>query len=75
MGRKMLLKAAAEELGISAYFLRLEAKSGRIPCIKSGNRYIFDLELCEEFLRNKALQNVAVVEDQTQIGKLRKIKE
>jgi len=74
MGKRMLLNPAAEVLGVTPYFLRVEAKAGRIPYLKSGNRYIFDIEQVEDFLKNKALQNMSTENENTAgYGTLRKI--
>jgi len=74
MGKRMLLNHAAEALGVTPYFLRTEAKAGRIPYLKSGNRYIFDIEQVEGFLKDKALQNMNRENENTAgYGTLRKI--
>ncbi len=64
MAKKILLKAAAKELGVSEYFLRTEVRAGRLPFIKTGNRYLFDLELLNVYLNRKAIQNMKT-EDNT----------
>ncbi len=75
MTRRMLLKDAAKALGVSRHFLYTEARAGRIPHFKAGNRYIFDVEQVNEFLKQKALENVRHDENEKIInyGKLRKI--
>lgn len=75
MTRRMLLKDAAKALGVSRHFLYTEARAGRIPHFKAGNRYIFDVEQVNEFLKQKALENVRDDENEKIInyGKLRKI--
>lgn len=74
MARNLYLKDAAKELGLSGWDLRQRAKSGRIPCLMSGNRYIFPIEQCEEWLLNEAMANVHTSEEKSkQYGKLRKI--
>jgi len=72
---RMLLKDAAKALGVSKHFLYTEARAGRIPHFRAGNRYIFDLEQVNEFLKQKALENVRDDENEKIInyGKLRKI--
>ncbi|MBU3173698.1 hypothetical protein [Clostridium estertheticum] len=73
MRKRLLLKDAAEALGVTAHYLRTEAKAGRICHLRCGNRYIFDIEQCEEFLRNKAMENVKPsIENIAQYGVLRK---
>jgi len=75
MTRRMLLKDAAKALGVSRHFLYTEARAGRIPHFKAGNRYIFDVEQVDEFLRQKALESVREQEEEkiVEYGKLRKI--
>jgi len=74
MARRMLLKEAAEELGVTKHFLYTEARAGRIPHFRAGNRYIFDVEQVDEYLKKKALENVKQEQDNAvQYGKLRKI--
>ncbi|NMM62064.1 hypothetical protein HBE96_05035 [Clostridium sp. P21] len=73
MARRAYLKKAAPELGLTEYQLRRMAKEHKIPCLLSGNRYVFDIELCQEFLKNKAMENVKTFESTKQYGVLRKI--
>jgi excisionase family DNA binding protein len=75
MGKKAYIKQAASELGLTEYQLRRMAKEGKLPFLKSGVKYIFDIELCEEFLRKQAIENINRVNDDTvEYGTLRKIK-
>ena len=74
MARRAYIKQAAEELGVSEHFLRTGARAGEIPCFKSGNRYIFDIQQCKEYLKHKAMENVNRVEEPVkQYGVLRKV--
>lgn len=73
MGKKAYMKEAAEDLGLTEYQLRRRAKEHRIPFLMSGKRYIFDVELCTEFLKNEALNNVNQEVNTPQYGVLRKI--
>lgn len=75
MGRKAYIKQAAEELSLTEYQLRRMAKEGKVPFLKSGVKYIFDIELCEEFLRKQALENTKQHDEAEikQYGALRKI--
>jgi hypothetical protein len=75
MGRRAYLKQTAKELGVAEYYLRNEAKAKRMPCIMCGNRYIFDIEQCEEFLKNKALENIKNDggKNSTKHGKIRRV--
>lgn len=74
MGKKAYLKETAEILSVAPYYLRQRAMTNTIPFLKSGNRYIFDIELCQEFLKNEALANVHPADDDNnQYGKLRRV--
>lgn len=74
MARRELLNPAAEILNVTPHWLRIEAKAGRMPHLKCGNRYIFDIELCEKFLTDKALENMKIEEkNESKYGVLRKV--
>ena len=46
--------AAAIRLGLPPKWLKAEAKAGRIPVLKVGNRLLFNLEQVEQALLEKA---------------------
>lgn len=73
MARRMYLNDAAVALGVTPHFLRTKARAGEIPHLKAGNRYVFDIEQCEEFLKNEAMTNVKHEETVKQYGVLRKV--
>jgi len=73
MTKKAYVKQAAELLGLTEYQLRRLAKENKVPFIMSGNRYIFDVELCQEHLRKEALANVKAAEEVNSYGMLRKV--
>lgn len=73
MGRKAYIKQAAVELGLTEYQLRRMAKEGKLPFLKSGVKFIFDIELCEEALKKQALENMRIEEPTKQYGVLRKV--
>jgi len=75
MSRRMLLKDAANALGLSKHFLYTEARAGRIPHFRAGNRYIFDIDQVDEFLKKKALENVRTDSNEKVVkyGQLRRI--
>lgn len=73
MGKKMLIKELHEETGLSEWNIRQRAKSGRIPAIKSGNRWIFDIDLVNEYLKNEAMSNIRPTEPVKPYGALRKV--
>jgi excisionase family DNA binding protein len=60
MAKRLLLNPAAEALGVTPHFLRTEAKAERIPHIRCGNRYLFDVDQVEEFLKQRAIANVKI---------------
>lgn len=74
MAKKAYIKQAAEDLGLTEYQLRRMAKEHRIPFLTSGTRYIFDVDLCREFLKEQALKNAMAQEEKfKKYGVLRKI--
>jgi len=77
VAKRMLLKDAAETLGVSRHFLYTEARAGRIPHFRAGNRYVFDVDQVDTFLKNKAMENVKQDNDEKVIkygyGQLRRI--
>lgn len=73
MTKRAYIKQAAEELGLTEYQLRRMAKEGKIPYLKSGVKYIFDIEQCVEFLKNEAMKNIRTAENASQYGVLRKV--
>lgn len=50
----LTLARAARRVGVTSTWLKDEAKSGRVPCLKAGNRYLFDAETLVEVLRLRA---------------------
>lgn len=73
MGRKGNLCTTAAALGLSEYAVKRMAKDGKIPYLKSGVKYIFDIEQCEEYLKNEAVENMKQPEPVKQYGVLRRI--
>jgi hypothetical protein len=74
MTKRLLLNAAAKELGVTPHFLRTEARAGKIPCIYAGNRYVFDIQQVEDFLKQRAMNNVkSGPSDNASYGVLHKI--
>jgi len=41
-------------LGVSAQWLRDEANSGKLPCVKAGKRYLFNVTTVETILAERA---------------------
>ncbi|MDK2879631.1 MAG: hypothetical protein PWR06_2347 [Thermoanaerobacteraceae bacterium] len=73
MGHKALLKEAAQAVDLSRNALYKLARAKKVPFLRVGNRYIFDIELLEQSLREMALQNVRQPEP-PEYGKIRAIR-
>jgi hypothetical protein len=54
---------AARRLGVPLAWLRDEAEQGRVPSILCGRRFMFDVAVVAESLRNRATQAVPTVVD------------
>ncbi len=54
MSELLSLARAARRLGLTAKWLRAEADAGRVPCLRAGTRYLFDLAALTEALANRA---------------------
>jgi len=71
---RALLKEAASKLGLSQNALYWLARRGQIPHLRVGNRYLFDIDQAEAFLKQKAMENVTKKQDETkQYGILRRV--
>lgn len=72
-----LLKQVAKETGLSEWELSSGARSGKYPAMRAGGdrgRWIFDLDLLRERIKDLMQQNVKQeTPEETQYGKLRKI--
>ncbi|MCE9547390.1 MAG: helix-turn-helix domain-containing protein [Planctomycetia bacterium] len=44
---------AAEEVRVSASWLRREAKAGRFPCVRLGRRLLFRPEAIQQYLAER----------------------
>lgn len=78
MSRRVLLKQAAAETGLSEWELYNGAKSGKYPGMKVGGargRWIFDLDLLEARIKELMEQNMKQEPSQMAVehGKLRRI--
>jgi hypothetical protein len=74
MAKMAYKKKAAEIAGLSEYQLWRMTKEGKVPYIMSGNRFIYNIELLQESLRNLALANMKPMEEENkQYGVLRRI--
>jgi hypothetical protein len=48
------LRTAAQLLSVPVAWLRGEADAGRVPCLRAGSAYLFDLDLVERLLLERA---------------------
>jgi len=56
MSELLSLSRLARRLGITQQWLREQADAGKIPCLKAGNRHLFNPVAVEETLASKAAQ-------------------
>jgi hypothetical protein len=54
MAEVLSLHRAARRIGVTSRWLRAEADAGRVPCLRAGNRYLFDLEAVGRELSRRA---------------------
>lgn len=52
------VKEVAEYLGLNYFTVTRYAKSGRLPAVKTGRKWLFHRETLEEFIKDKAKKNV-----------------
>jgi hypothetical protein len=50
--------AMARRLRVSVVWLRAEAAAGRLPCVRAGDRFLFDPDLVERLLLARARQPI-----------------
>ena len=48
------LRHTASRLGVPATWLRAKAEAGRIPHLRAGNRLLFNLQVVEQLLADRA---------------------
>ena len=48
------LQELAQSLGLPAAWLKTEAEAGRIPCLRAGRRLLFNAEVVEQTLMERA---------------------
>ena len=51
------LLTTARLLSVPREWLRAEADSGRVPCLRAGPAYLFDVDLVESLLLERARQS------------------
>ena len=54
MSDLLSLSRMARRLGVTQQWLRDQAGAGKIPCLKAGNRYLFNPVAVQEALATKA---------------------
>lgn len=54
MSDLLSLGRMARRLGVTQHWLRDQADTGKIPCLKAGNRYLFNPAAVQEALAAKA---------------------
>ena len=52
--RPTTLAQASRALGLPTAWLREEADAGRIPCLRAGERYLFDLDVVRSIIMERA---------------------
>jgi hypothetical protein len=55
-GALQTLQVCARILGVPTAWLRAEAEEGRVPCLHTGRSYLFDVDLVEHLLLERARQ-------------------
>jgi hypothetical protein len=53
----LALGPTARLLSVPAAWLRAEADAGRLPCLRAGPKYLFDVDTVERLLLERARQN------------------
>jgi excisionase family DNA binding protein len=56
MGEVLTVNRMARRLGVTARWLRAEAEAGRVPCLRAGNRYLFNPLAVEQALAQRAAE-------------------
>lgn len=54
----LTMKEAAEYLGISYWLINQLVRRKEIPCSKVGGKFLFKVQVLDEYLRNKEQQSV-----------------
>lgn len=61
--RMETINKAAEITGLSKYFIRQKAVNGEIVCVKSGNKYLINMDKLIDYLNKGDKQNTAPVSE------------
>ena len=54
----LTMKEAAEYLGISYWLVNQLVRRKQIPCSKVGGKYLFRVQVLDEYLKNMELQSM-----------------
>jgi excisionase family DNA binding protein len=54
MNEVLTLNRMARRLGVTVRWLRAEADAGRVPCLRAGRRYLFELSAVQAALARRA---------------------
>ena len=54
----LTMKEAAEYIGISYWLINQLVRRKEIPCSKVGGKFLFRVQVLDEYLRNKEQQSV-----------------
>lgn len=57
------VKEVAEYLGMNYFTIVRYAKSGRLPAMKTGRKWLFHRETLEDFIKKKAKENIVTDTD------------
>lgn len=57
MSELLSLPRAARRLGVPAKWLREQAERGKVPCLRAGARYLFDLDAVSQELGKQAAES------------------
>ena len=60
----LTLPRLARRLGVTQQWLRAQADAGKIPCLKAGNRYLFNPVAVQKALAAKAAQTAQGGDDE-----------
>ena len=57
------VKEVAEYLGLNYFTVVRYAKTGKLPAVKTGHKWLFHRETLEDFLKDKAKKNIITNND------------
>lgn len=60
------VKEVAEYLGMNYFTIVRYAKSGRLPAMKTGRKWLFHRETLEDFIKKKSKENIITRGDEVQ---------